>query len=285
VSTTAGKLYVVATPIGNLSDISPRAAEILAEVDLIAAEDKRHSIRLLNHLGVQTPLFAMHEHNERDTLDILIERLQNGADIAVISDAGTPLISDPGYLLVRQAQSQGITVHPIPGPCAAVAALSAGGLPTVHFLFQGFLSSKQGARLEELKLLAQRSETLVFYEAPHRLLKTLGDMRDTFGGEREAVLARELTKQFETIRRDRLSALCDWVASDADQQRGEAVILVAGCVTQQDEDAAELTELLSILLTEVSLKQAVNIAIKLTQHKKNFVYQLALQLQSREGNE
>lgn len=279
-STTAGKLYVVATPIGNLSDISPRAAEVLASVELIAAEDKRHSIRLLNHLGIQTPLFAMHEHNERDVLTTLIGRLQQGADIAVISDAGTPLISDPGYLLVRQAQEQGIMVHPIPGPCAAIAALSAGGLPTYHFLFHGFLPSKQAARLEQLKSLARHSETLVFYEAPHRLLKTLADMRDTFGEEREAVLARELTKQFETIHRARLGELHDWVANDPDQQRGEAVILVAGCAIQQDADTAALTDILSVLLSEVPLKQAVDIAVKLTQLKKNLVYQTALQLQS-----
>lgn len=195
-----GTLYVVATPIGNLEDISARALRVLREVALIAAEDTRHSSRLLAHFGIQTPLAACHEHNERNEGERFIERLQAGDDVALISDAGTPLISDPGYHLVRQARAAGVAVVPVPGACALIAALSAAGLPSDRFIFEGFLPAKAAARRTRLEALKAEPRTLIFYEAPHRILESLGDFEDVFGGERMAVLGRELTKTFETLK-------------------------------------------------------------------------------------
>lgn len=225
---SAGTLFVVATPIGNLDDISPRALRVLREVALVAAEDTRHSIRLFQHFGIETPLAACHEHNEREEGGRFISRLQGGEDVALISDAGTPLISDPGFHLVRQAQALGIRVVPVPGSCALIAALSAAGLPSDRFIFEGFLPAKAAGRRSRLQAVQEEPRTLIFYEAPHRLLESLADMRDVFGGKRRAVLARELSKTFETIRSLPLAELHDWVASDSNQQRGECVVLVAG---------------------------------------------------------
>lgn len=223
-----GKLYVVATPIGNLDDISPRALRTLREVALIAAEDTRHSIRLLQHFGITTALAACHDHNEREQGGRFVARLLAGDDVALISDAGTPLISDPGYHLVRQVRAAGIEVVPVPGPSALIAALSAAGLPSDRFIFEGFLPAKAAARRGRLDLLKEEPRTLIFYEAPHRVLESVQDMASLFGKDRHAVLARELTKTFETLKGAPLGELAEWIAADSNQQRGECVLLVTG---------------------------------------------------------
>lgn len=276
-SAPAGVLYVVATPIGNLGDMVPRAIETLQTVSLIAAEDTRHSSRLLNYFNINTPCIAYHDHSGEDRTESLVAKLEAGSSIALISDAGTPLVSDPGYRLVRQARQRGIKVVPVPGACAMVAALSAAGLPSDRFAFEGFLPAKQAARRTQLEALASDSRTLVFYEAPHRVLETLVDMRDIFGAERELVMARELTKTFETIKGDTLAAMCDWVASDANQQRGEIVLLLHGAPkVEVEEMSAEQQRVMKILLEDLPLKQAAALGAKLTGLKKNFLYQWAL---------
>ena len=271
-------LYVVATPIGNLADMVPRAVDVLQSVALIAAEDTRHSRRLLDHFAITTRCVSHHDHSSEAEQASVLAMLRDGQSVALISDAGTPLISDPGYRLVDSALRAGFRVVPIPGACAAIAALSAAGLPTDRFVFEGFLPAKAAARAQRLQELSRETRTLVFYEAPHRLLETLQAMRDAFGGEREVVLARELTKLYETIRRDALAALCDWVAADANQQRGECVLLVRGHVAAAGEDA-DSERVLRTLLEELPLKQAAALAAKLTGRKKNELYELALQWQ------
>lgn len=250
-SVQPGSLYVVATPIGNLDDISARALRILREVALIAAEDTRHSARLLQHFGIQTPLAACHEHNERDQGGRFLARLQAGEDVALISDAGTPLISDPGYHLVRQARAAGFAVVPVPGACALIAALSAAGLPSDRFIFEGFLPAKAAGRRARLEQVREEPRTLIFYEAPHRILECLQDMREVFGDDRPALLARELTKTFETLQGLPLAELCEWVAADSNQQRGECVVLVAGWQAPEGEEAvsAEALRVLDLLLS------------------------------------
>jgi len=223
-----GCLWVVATPIGHRDDLSARAIETLRAVAVIAAEDTRHSRPLLLHHGVATPLVALHDYNEREVVDALVARLQGGESVALISDAGTPLISDPGFRLVRAARAAGIRCAPVPGACAAIAALSVAGLPSDRFVFEGFLPAKAAARRSRLRELAGEPRTIIFYESSHRVAESLADMRDVFGAEREAVLARELTKMFETVLGEPLAALAARVAADPDQQRGEHVILVAG---------------------------------------------------------
>lgn len=274
-----GTLYVVATPIGNLEDISARALRVLREVALIAAEDTRHSSRLLAHFGIQTPLAACHEHNERNEGGRFIERLQAGDDVALISDAGTPLISDPGYHLVRQARAAGVVVVPVPGACALIAALSAAGLPSDRFIFEGFLPAKAAARRSRLEALKAEPRTLIFYEAPHRILESLGDFEDLFGGERMAVLGRELTKTFETLKGLPLGALRAWVEADSNQQRGECVLLVEGWEAPQGESAvsAEALRVLDLLLAEMPLKRAAAVAADITGVRKNLLYQAALE--------
>ena len=280
-STANGTLFVVATPIGNLDDLSARALKVLQSVALIAAEDTRHSSRLLQHFGISTPLAACHEHNERAQGGRFIERLQAGDDVALISDAGTPLISDPGYHLVRQARAVGIAVVPVPGACALVAALSAAGLASDRFVFEGFLPAKSAARQARLQLLVEEPRTLIFYEAPHRILESLEDMRDIFGGQRQAVLARELTKTFETIKDLPLLELSRWVAADANQQRGECVVLIAGWQAPEDDAAvsAQALQVLDLLLAELPLKRAAAVAAQITGVRKNLLYQAALQRQ------
>lgn len=276
-SAPAGVLYVVATPIGNLGDMVPRAIETLQTVSLIAAEDTRHSSRLLNHFNINTPCIAYHDHSGEDRTENLVAKLEEGSSIALISDAGTPLVSDPGYRLVRLARQRGIKVVPVPGACAMVAALSAAGLPSDRFAFEGFLPAKQVARRTQLEALASDSRTLVFYEAPHRVLETLEDMRDIFGAERELVMARELTKTFETIKGDTLEAMSNWVAGDTNQQRGEIVLLVHGASkVDAEEMSAEQQRVMKILLEELPVKQAAALGAKLTGLKKNFLYQWAL---------
>jgi 16S rRNA (cytidine1402-2'-O)-methyltransferase len=278
VSIETGVLYVVATPLGNLKDISFRAVEVLGSVDLIAAEDTRHSRPLLHHLGIETPLLAMHEHNERQLVDKLISRLQRGESLALISDAGTPLISDPGFPLVRECRRQGIRVCPIPGPSAAICALSAAGLPTDRFRFEGFPARKTSARRAQLAGLRGETVTLVFYESSHRIRACLADMSQVFGSERPAVLARELTKLHETIVSATLGELCDRLASAPLQRKGEFVILVAGA-EEPPQLAAETERVMRLLAAELPLKQAALLASRITGEKKNRLYQLALEWQ------
>src|SRR5690242_12028000 len=229
-----GKLFVVATPIGNLADLSARAREILSGVDLIAAEDTRHSAALLAQFGIATRTLALHEHNEREKSAELVHRLREGAQIALISDAGTPLVSDPGYRLVRAAREAGIAVSPVPGACAAIAALSVAGLPSDRFVFEGFLPAKAAARRAHLQTLMTEMRTLIFYESSHRIVEALEDLVVVFGGERRAVLARELTKLFETVLDGALAELAARVNTDSNQQRGEFVLLVAGADADAD---------------------------------------------------
>lgn len=278
VASNPGILYVVATPIGNLGDMVPRAVETLQTVALIAAEDTRHSSRLLSHFDIKTPCIAYHDHSDDTRVDQLVARLQGGESIALISDAGTPLVSDPGYRLVRSARQAGIQIVPIPGACAMIAALSAAGLPSDRFAFEGFLPAKQVARCAQLQSLAADPRTLIFYEAPHRILETLQDMAQVFGADREVVMARELTKTFETIKGNRVSELAAWVESDSNQQRGEIVLLVHGAPKQENEAMTpEQMHIMKVLLDELPVKQAASIGAKLTGLKKNFLYDWALQ--------
>lgn len=277
-----GKLYVVATPIGNLDDISPRALRTLREVALIAAEDTRHSIRLLQHFGITTVLAACHDHNEREQGGRFVARLLAGDDVALISDAGTPLISDPGYHLVRQVRAAGIEVVPVPGPSALIAALSAAGLPSDRFIFEGFLPAKAAARRGRLDILKEEPRTLIFYEAPHRVLESVQDMASLFGKDRHAVLARELTKTFETLKGAPLGELAEWIAADSNQQRGECVLLVTGWQAPEGEDAisGEALRVLDLLLGELPVKRAAALAAEITGVRKNLLYQAALERQA-----
>jgi 16S rRNA (cytidine1402-2'-O)-methyltransferase len=278
-----GTLYIVATPIGNLDDMSRRACRVLEDVNLVAAEDTRHSAKLLQHYGIRTRLLSLHEHNESERVPKLLARLAAGEDVALISDAGTPLISDPGYQLVRRAREEGFTVAAVPGPSALVAALSISGLPSDRFVFEGFLPAKSAARRRRLEALAQESRTLVFYESSHRILDSLGDMVAIFGATRAGVVARELTKQFETTRADSLAGLRDWVAADANQQKGEFVVLVHGFEAEMGTgpDPASV-RMLEILATELPLKQAAALAARITGAKKNDLYQYGLSIRQSE---
>ncbi|RMR34005.1 Ribosomal RNA small subunit methyltransferase I [Pseudomonas syringae pv. coriandricola] len=280
-NSTPGSLYVVATPIGNLDDMSVRALKVLREVALIAAEDTRHSARLMQHFGISTPLAACHEHNERDEGSRFITRLLAGDDIALISDAGTPLISDPGYHLVRQARAAGVPVVPVPGACALIAALSAAGLPSDRFIFEGFLPAKTVGRRAKLELVKEEPRTLIYYEAPHRILECLQDMELVFGADRHALLAREITKTFETLKGLPLGELRAFVEADSNQQRGECVVLVAGWTQPEDEDVigAEARRILDLLLEEMPLKRAAALAAEITGVRKNLLYQVALEKQ------
>jgi 16S rRNA (cytidine1402-2'-O)-methyltransferase len=277
----AGVLYVVATPIGNLQDITARAIDTLGRVALVAAEDTRHSRKLLAHYGIGTPLLALHEHNEREQTQKLLARLAAGEDVALISDAGTPLISDPGFYLVRAARAAGLLVVAVPGASACIAALSIAGLPTDRFVFEGFLPSKQVARAKRLQALQDESRTLVFYESSHRIVACLADMVATLGGEREAVLARELTKTFETTRGGSLQELHDWLLEDDNQQRGEFVIMVHGRSGQPDSIDAADRHVLEVLLQELPLKQAAALAAKITGLPRNRLYDYGLELKKR----
>lgn len=280
VSNQSGSLWVVATPIGNLEDISARALRVLAEVDLVAAEDTRHSRRLLQHFGIDRPMLALHDHNEDQRATVLLQRLQAGESIALISDAGTPLISDPGYPLVRLCREVGVAVHPVPGASALVSALSVAGLPTDRFRFEGFLPRKPKLRREFLQQLATETATLVFYESSHRVRDTLDDMLASFGEARQAVLARELTKLHETVLSGSLADLAQALDSDENQAKGEFVLMLAGAPEVVAATDQELDQSLRILMQELPLKQAAALAAKLVGVKKNAAYQRALQLQS-----
>lgn len=276
-----GVLYVVATPIGNLDDLSPRALLTLNEVALIAAEDTRHSAKLLQHFGILTPVTAFHEHNEREKSAELIAVLLKGKGIALISDAGTPLVSDPGYRLVHAAHDAGIRVAPLPGACAAIAALSASGLPSDRFAFEGFPPVKSAARRSWLEALAREPRTLIFYESPHRILESLQDMAAVFGAARTAVYARELSKHFETVRHATLGELVEWVGGDPNQQRGEIVVLVHGAAALESEIQDEAARIVRILIKDLPVSQAAALAAEITGQKKNQLYELALQLKSK----
>lgn len=276
-----GALYVVATPIGNLGDFSARAIEVLGAVARIAAEDTRHSAPLLQRHGIATPMVSLHEHNERARIEKLIAELQGGAALALISDAGTPLISDPGFHLVRAAQREGIRVIPVPGACALIAALSVAGLPTDRFVFEGFLPAKVAARRARLTALCAETRTLAFYEASHRIVETLEDMAAVLGEQRPAVLARELTKTFETIRAGGLAELLAFVHTDANQRKGEFVVLVQGAEAPV-HDQVDAERVLNILLAELPVKQAAALAERITGVKKNELYKMALALQGHE---
>jgi len=272
----------VATPIGNLQDLSARAIHILQAVDLIAAEDTRHSRPLLRHFGIKTALTALHEHNEREVMQGILGQLQDGRSIALISDAGTPLISDPGFPLVRECHRQGIRVSPVPGPSAAICALSAAGLPCDRFLFEGFLPRTHSARRERLQRLKHEQCTLVFYESNHRVAESLREMLSVFGAERPALMARELTKLHETLISASLEELLQQVEADPMQRKGEIVLLVAGAKPEADAgQAAESRRILEILLEELPVKQAATLTARITGEKKNRLYQEALALRNR----
>jgi 16S rRNA (cytidine1402-2'-O)-methyltransferase len=274
----SAQLFVVATPIGHLDDISYRAIEVLKSVSLIAAEDTRTSMQLLKHFNISTPLTACHDHNESNKIDQLIQRLLNGENMALISDAGTPLISDPGFKFVRAAQEHNIRVIPVPGACAAIAALSAVGLPSDRFSFEGFLPSKQSQRLLNLEKLKDETQTMIFYEAPHRILECVKDMANVFGADRPVGFAREITKTFETIRKMTLGELIKFIVKDANQQKGEIVLVVGGATVEKDMDQEKLDKLLLRLLQDLSVKAASQLAADLTGIKKKVAYQRALEL-------
>jgi 16S rRNA (cytidine1402-2'-O)-methyltransferase len=283
-SNSPGRLFVVATPIGNLDDISIRAVQVLRSVDLILAEDTRHSAGLLSRYGIKTKVSAFHEHNEAKMSDAIIAKLGSGLDAAIISDAGTPLISDPGFQLVRSAHQCGIQVIPIPGPSAVLAALSASGLPTDRFLFEGFLPNRREARRRRLHALAGGMETLVLLESPHRVLEALEDMVEIFGATRTGAIAKELTKVFETIRMDTLVGLHAWLGEREERQKGEFVIILAGAENvDADSDADAHRKLLKALLSELPLKTAVRLAATLSGASRNRLYALALELSGEGG--
>ncbi|MDQ7994712.1 MAG: 16S rRNA (cytidine(1402)-2'-O)-methyltransferase [Luteibacter sp.] len=267
-----GTLHVVATPIGHRDDISARAIETLRRARVIAAEDTRHTRPLLQHLNIDTPLVALHDHNERTAVDGLVERMRGGDDVALVSDAGTPLISDPGFRLVRAARIAGLRVSPVPGPSAVIAALSVAGLPSDRFVFEGFLSAKAGARRSRLAELAGESRTLIFYESSHRIVESLEDMREAFGADREAVVARELTKMFETVLGDPLSALVERVSADPNQQKGEFVVMVAGREAGEDERLSEGLRVFAILKEELPPARAAKLAAAITGAPRKALY-------------
>ena len=272
-SVQPGSLWVVATPIGHREDFSARAIETLRAVAVIAAEDTRHSRPLMVHHGIDTPLIALHEHNERDAVNAIVRRLTAGDSVALISDAGTPLISDPGFRLVRAARAAGIRCIPVPGACAAIAALSVAGLPSDRFVFEGFLPPKAAARRSRLQALAGDGRTVIFYESSHRVAESLADMRDIFGEDREAVLGRELTKMFETVIGEPLGQLAARVAGDPDQQRGECVILLAGRGEEADSKLAEGQRIFLILRDELPPAKAAKLAALISGAPRKLLYQ------------
>jgi len=276
--TPSGTLYVVATPIGHLGDLSARAREVLSSVAVVAAEDTRHTGRLLQALGLSRPMLSLHEHNERERAQAVLARLQAGEDVALVSDAGTPLVSDPGFALVRAATDAGLRVVPVPGACAAVAALSVAGLPTDRFCFEGFLPAKRAARRARLEELAGETRTMVFYEAPQRIRDTLEDAVSILGEDRRATVARELTKLHESLYHGSLRELADRAGRDPDMQRGEIVLLVAGAAAQAAAEGAEVDRVLQVLLKSMPASRAAAIAAELTGARRNDCYRRALEL-------
>ncbi|HKK55050.1 MAG TPA: 16S rRNA (cytidine(1402)-2'-O)-methyltransferase [Marinobacter sp.] len=278
-SEAGGTLYIVATPIGHLEDLSPRAVAVLKAVSLVAAEDTRHSGRLLQAMSVDTPMLALHDHNERDRVVKVLDRLEEGSDVALISDAGTPLISDPGFILVRAARERGLRVSPVPGPCAIIAALCAAGLPTDRFAFEGFLPAKKGARAAKLERLAEVVPTVVCYESPHRILDAVADIVATMGPGREIVIARELTKSFETFYAGAAADVLQTLRDDPHGSRGEFVIMIHGAQKEAADTAMEEADrLLKLLLMELPVKKAAKLVSEITGKAKNELYQRALAL-------
>ena len=273
---SASTLYVVPTPIGNLEDITQRALSILQRVDLVAAEDTRHTGLLLQHFAINARLFALHDHNEQQKAEVLLAKLQEGQSIALVSDAGTPLINDPGYHLVRRCRDAGIRVVPLPGPCAAITALSAAGLPSDRFCYEGFLPAKRKGRQDSLLALAQEPRTLIFYESTHRLLDSLQDMVTVWGAERYVVLARELTKTWENIHGAPVGELLAWVGEDDNRSRGEMVLIVEGARAQADSLPPESLRTLALLQKELPLNKAAALAAEIHGVKKNALYRYAL---------
>ena len=273
-----GILYIIATPIGNLQDITQRALETFAQVDLIAAEDTRHSGLLLNHYGIKKPFFALHDHNEQQKADLLVEKLQQGTNIALISDAGTPLISDPGFHLVRKCRQAGLKVVPLPGACAAITALCASGIASDRFCFEGFLPAKTKARKDKLQNIAEEDRTLIFYESTHRILDTLEDIEAVLGADRYIVLAREITKTWETISGDTVSNLRQWLAEDPNRTKGEMVLIIEGNVKTEENESfnPQAIKALQLIAKELPLKKAAAIVAELYGYKKNALYQFGI---------
>ncbi len=275
----SGILYIVATPIGNLSDITIRAVEILKKVDAVLAEDTRHTKKLFDHYEIESPLVAFHEHNENEKVDYILAQIGSGKSLALVSDAGTPLISDPGYNLVLEAKKNGISVVPIPGPSALIAALSSSGIESNNFTFFGFLPSKQSARLRLLKTKKSLNETIVFYESPKRILAALMDMLEVFGEKRQVCLAKEITKSFETILNDNLVNLIEYLTSDSSHQKGEFVIIISPAnKLDLDEAQVQLEKILPILCAEMGASQAAKLAAKITGIDKKHCYKRAISL-------
>lgn len=275
---TPGTLYIVATPIGNLADITQRAIDILTQVDIIACEDTRHTGKLLSAFAIKNRTMSMHDHNERQRQEQIASLLQEGKSVALVSDAGTPLISDPGFHLVRHCRSLDLHVSPVPGACAAISALSVAGLPTDRFSFEGFLPSKSGARQTVLKSLEHEERTMVFYDAPRRAIDTLKDIVETLGGDRYVVIARELTKTFETIHSDTADNFVSWLEQDPNQLKGEMVLIIEGHKADMNAISPQVIKTLTLLLTEMKPKKACAIAAEIHGVKKNALYDIALSL-------
>ncbi len=273
----AGTLFVVATPIGNLGDLSPRAREVLGKVELIAAEDTRHTRLMLQAFGIGTALTSLHEHNEAHKSEALVERLVRGGSLALVSDAGTPLISDPGFDLIAAARKRAVRVVAVPGACAAIAALSIAGLPSDRFVFEGFLPAKAAARRARLERLLPQERTMIFYEAPHRLREVLDDMREVLGAQRPASVSRELTKRFETTYSGTLEALSRQAAQETDMSRGEIVLIVGGNPQTSPAMSLNVEQLLDVLLEQLAPSQAAKIAARLTGEARSDLYQRAMQ--------
>lgn len=278
VSAEGATLYIVPTPIGNLGDITQRALDVLAQVDIIAAEDTRHTGKLLAHFNIQTKTFALHDHNEQHKAQALVDKLLSGQSIALVSDAGTPLISDPGYHLVNQCRQAGVKVVPLPGACAVITALSASGLPSDRFSFEGFLPAKSKGRKDKFLEIAKVERTCIFYESPHRINESLQDMLEILGPDRQVVLARELTKTFETIQGLPLGELIEWINQDENRKRGEMVLLIHGSREESNQALPEeALRSLSILSKELSLKKAAALAAEIYNVKKNALYKWGLE--------
>tara|TARA_R110001583_G_scaffold34784_2_gene116391 strand:- start:350 stop:1210 length:861 start_codon:yes stop_codon:yes gene_type:complete len=273
----SAKLYIVATPLGNIGDITYRAVEILKNVDLIAAEDTRHSGKLLSYYQISKPTFPLHDHNERQRGKVLIEKIKAGQSVALISDAGTPLISDPGYHLVNECREAGVDVVPVPGACAAITALSAAGLPSDRFSFEGFLPVKEKAKTEKLTALAEETQTMIFYESPRRMQDTVKHIINIMGADRKLVVARELTKLFESYYVLPAGEMLDWLAQDTNHCRGEFVLMVAGASKEQDALSVEAIKTLTLLKKELPLKKAAAITAEIHHLKKNDLYKWGLE--------
>ncbi|GLS92006.1 ribosomal RNA small subunit methyltransferase I [Psychromonas marina] len=276
-SNLPAKLYIVATPIGNISDISYRAIETLQQVDVIAAEDTRHSGKLLSHYQIKKPMFPLHDHNERERGKVLIEKIKAGQSVALISDAGTPLISDPGYHLVNECREKGVDIVPIPGACATIAALSAAGLPTDRFSFEGFLPAKEKGKQDKLSALIEETRTMVFYESPRRITDTVQQVVNILGADRKIVIARELTKTFESFYALPAQEMLEWLKEDTNHCRGEFVLMIAGAVADSEAIPQVALNTLALLKEQLPLKKAAALTAQIHSQKKNDLYKWGLE--------